>query len=87
MPDLPLSDERISEIAIDLIMSHARDVEFMTIHEHFEDVPEMEDATEDQQDLVAARIAKLIDTATVSVEVCKHPADGVCVLCVVAVNR
>jgi hypothetical protein len=68
MPDLPLSDERVAEIASALVLDHARDVEFLTIHEHFEDVPEMAGASEAEQDEVAARIAKLIATATVTVE-------------------
>lgn len=72
MTDLPLSDERISEIAIDLVMSHARDVEFMTIHEHLADVPEMANATEADYDAIAPRIAKYIDTATLTVELAEQ---------------
>jgi hypothetical protein len=68
MTDLPLSDERIREIATVLIVEHATDVEYLTINEHLSELGEMQPTTEDEFDAVARRIDRLIQKATITVE-------------------
>lgn len=59
-----MSPEEIRRHATDIILDHARDVEFLSISEHLEEL----DLTGDEHDAACHAIDEAIRTATVTVE-------------------
>lgn len=59
-----LTDERVREIAEEIVLDHARDIEFLSVAERL-----AEEAVDDPNDDLARRIHGLAMSATVTVEI------------------
>ena len=60
----PLTDERVREIAEEIVLDHARDIEFLSVCERLDD-----EGVDDGRGDLARRIHDLAMSATVTVEI------------------
>jgi hypothetical protein len=69
-----MTPEEIRDYATELILDHARDVEFLSISEHLADL-DLE-LSDDEHDEACKAIDDLIRVATVTVEFPSEPVEG-----------